>query len=366
MNHDMIAAGHPTLRYEFATYHSWQPKHWRDFEANDPTYYEAQLWLAGQVASTDASLALLQSRAQRALPVSTWPEFAAYNCSSCHHQLGLDNQRNPLDRDRKALALYSQWNDAGLRWLIQFRIESGQSTEEDIELLAALDVVKEAMESRPRPSADRVAKAAERARVALARWLQGAPGSEERLQFRSDRLGRLVASAAGNPSTYRSWESATQFYLAAVGARESWPGGWNGPVRDVARRMQHGLRYPEMIDVSRYERRQGGPTATRMETMQLGMELAGWLGPVEPGLLSDDDERITESMRDSLREMLERIKRERRQTVPPSTDRDPSSPRAVEPGQLNPAPAPMTREQLLEQLRERREAREQNNPASEP
>ena len=30
MNHDMIAAGHPALHYEFATYHECQPKHWRE------------------------------------------------------------------------------------------------------------------------------------------------------------------------------------------------------------------------------------------------------------------------------------------------------------------------------------------------
>ncbi len=154
MNHDIIAAGHPTLRYELATFHSWQPKHWRDREVSDPTYYEAQLWLAGQLASADASLALLQTRAEKAHTVSTWPEFAAYNCASCHHNLDLDNQRTPIDANRKAVALYSQWDDAGIRWLIQFRIESGQSTEEDHQLIAALDAVKQSMEMSPRPRAD--------------------------------------------------------------------------------------------------------------------------------------------------------------------------------------------------------------------
>ncbi len=198
----------------------------------------------------------------------------------------------------------------------------------------------------------------------MARWLDGAPGTQERLGFRSDRLGRLVASAAGKPSTYRSWESAAQFYLAAVAARESWPGGWNGPLRGIADRMQHGLRYPEMIDISRYEKRRAGPTATRQETMELGVELAGWLGAVEPGMILDEDEQITEEMRANLREMIERINQQRRQAVPKV--QEPGQPDARRPQQAEPRQPPVTREQLLEQLRQRREAREQDNPNREP
>ena len=369
MNHDIIAAGHPTLRYELATFHSWQPKHWRDHEASDPTYYEAQLWLAGQLASTDASLALLQTRAKKAHAVSTWPEFAAYNCASCHHNLALDNQRKPIDDNRKAVALYSQWDDAGIRWLIQFRIETGQATEEDDQLIVALEAVKQSMDSIPRPRADQVAQAAHQAREALSRWFDGAPGAEERLGFRSERLGRIVASAAGKPNTYRSWESAAQFYLAAVAARESWPGGWNGPVRGIADRMQHGLRYPEMIDISRVEKRRSGPTATRQEMMELGIQLAGWLGPVEAGIILDEDEQITDALRASLREMIERINLQRRQMVPNVQDprqQDLGRPGATRPPAPEPGQPPATRQQLLEQLRQRREAREQNNPSREP
>ena len=389
MNHDIIAAGHPPLRYELATFHAWQPKHWRDREADDRMTYEARLWLAGQIAAADASLALLQTRAEKTHHVSQWPELASYNCSSCHHNLALDNQRYPIDGNRKAVALYSQWDQAGIRWLIQFRIDSGEAIEEDYRLLAALDRMKDAMESSVRPDRSEAATAARAARQALADWFDGAAGSLERQRWRSDRLGQLVASAAGRSSTYRSWESTVQFYLAAVAARESWPGGWHGPLRGTADRLRRGLRYPEMIDVSRFETRglesrrpesqglesqgvesqRGGATVNRFEAMQMGIELAGWLGPVHVEPIEDQDDAITESMRASLRAMIERINRQRGQSSPAAEDRGqpPADPRS--PAELLPPdgdPPPVTRRQLLEQLRQRREAREQNDSDREP
>ena len=46
MNHDLIAAGHPPLRYEFATYQLRLPKHWRDERSRDREGYECNCgWL---------------------------------------------------------------------------------------------------------------------------------------------------------------------------------------------------------------------------------------------------------------------------------------------------------------------------------
>jgi hypothetical protein len=365
MNHDIIAAGHPTLRYELATFHAWQPKHWRDPEADDKTFYEAQLWLAGQIAATDASLALLQSRAVDAHSVSEWPEFAAYDCASCHHNLGLDNVRRPLDENRDATAIYSQWNDAGLRWVIEYRMETGQAVQEDWDLLAALDQVKHQMHQRPKPSSDAVALATADARVTLAAWFDGRPGLDERAMFRSDRLGQVVASAAGKRDSFQTWESAVQFYLAAVAARESWPGGWHGPLRNVADQMQNQLRYPDMIDISRYAKRSGsGPTATPVQAMQLGIELAGWLGPVQPEMVldKDDDEVVTQRLRGQLNQMIEVINERWRgiaeKRAAEAKQADAKDDRMDNDADIKGVPArqPKTRQELLEELQRRQEA----------
>jgi hypothetical protein len=107
VNHDLIAAGHPRLNFEFASYYSQYPKHWGDVKErlHDPSH-EARAWVLGQLATAEAALQLLRARAEKseqlivegmpqplngsALSVShsgPWPEFAEYNCYACHHNL---------------------------------------------------------------------------------------------------------------------------------------------------------------------------------------------------------------------------------------------------------------------------------------
>jgi len=106
-NHDLIAAGHPRLIFEFASYHTQYPKHWPDARVRlaDPAY-EARAWIVGQLATAEASLKLLSARAERSIidqtsdlpdalsdPIADepragpWPEFAEYDCYACHHDL---------------------------------------------------------------------------------------------------------------------------------------------------------------------------------------------------------------------------------------------------------------------------------------
>jgi Cytochrome c554 and c-prime len=91
VNHDLIAAGHPRLNFEYGNQLAKLPKHWRveEDQARHPDY-EAKVWVLGQLLSARASLDLLESRAARSIPDDSnapWPEFAEYSCFSCHHQL---------------------------------------------------------------------------------------------------------------------------------------------------------------------------------------------------------------------------------------------------------------------------------------
>jgi hypothetical protein len=81
VNHDLIAAGHPPLRFELGAYHEQLPKHW-DFagESAPDSRFEARLWLAGQIESSRAALQLAHNR-------KVWPELAEYDCESCHHAI---------------------------------------------------------------------------------------------------------------------------------------------------------------------------------------------------------------------------------------------------------------------------------------
>ncbi|WP_254508393.1 multiheme c-type cytochrome [Anatilimnocola floriformis] len=84
MDHDMIAAGHPPLRFELSAYHDLIPnKHWNDNrERLEKRDFQVQLWAAGQTAAATARMELLAARSTPAKP--NWPELAESNCFSCH------------------------------------------------------------------------------------------------------------------------------------------------------------------------------------------------------------------------------------------------------------------------------------------
>lgn len=96
VNHDMIAAGHPRLAFEFAGYSAIHKKHWN--LENDQrqvsgesgtvaaaTQLDTQLWLIGQVETIRATLELTRLRAEH--PDKPWPEYAEYRCFACHQSL---------------------------------------------------------------------------------------------------------------------------------------------------------------------------------------------------------------------------------------------------------------------------------------
>lgn len=85
VNHDLIAAGHPRLVFEYSSSLMRLPRHWTEEKA---VYFHSTSWSIGQIESARSSLALLRQRALLSEKGGPWPEFAEYNCFSCHHGLG--------------------------------------------------------------------------------------------------------------------------------------------------------------------------------------------------------------------------------------------------------------------------------------
>jgi hypothetical protein len=123
MNHDMIAAGHPPLRFELASYERALPKHWNDRRQRTAhREYEIKLWLAGQIANYDSGLALTSSRMARSVSAedstptrlsraaAPRPEFAEYNCSSCHQRLRSPTERGAIEALTETPLTWSGWN----------------------------------------------------------------------------------------------------------------------------------------------------------------------------------------------------------------------------------------------------------------
>ena len=87
VNHDLIAAGHPRLRFEMGSFlANYSSRHWRQSDeiARDSNH-SWNIWATGQVVGTKASLDLLSYRANQ--KTKPWPELSEYNCASCHHNL---------------------------------------------------------------------------------------------------------------------------------------------------------------------------------------------------------------------------------------------------------------------------------------
>jgi hypothetical protein len=91
VNHDLIAAGHPRLAFEFTRYHTSPKyvKHWTESQAERDIQIKG--WFIGQVATLRASveLAEVHSRAN-----ATHPELAERSCFACHQSLDGTAQRS--------------------------------------------------------------------------------------------------------------------------------------------------------------------------------------------------------------------------------------------------------------------------------
>ena len=83
VTHDLIAAGHPALRFDFVSYFAALPKHWKDTSQSSPW----NQWKIAKLVSTKACLDLLDYRLRRTNSETTAKytlEFSEFDCFGCH------------------------------------------------------------------------------------------------------------------------------------------------------------------------------------------------------------------------------------------------------------------------------------------
>ncbi|MGI8982115.1 MAG: cytochrome c3 family protein [Pirellulaceae bacterium] len=85
VNHDLIAAGHPRLTFEFEAQSANLPPHWSS--AKDiKSHFDA--WKTGELATVEQQDKLYSWRnKQHAREGLTIPDFASHRCFDCHHAL---------------------------------------------------------------------------------------------------------------------------------------------------------------------------------------------------------------------------------------------------------------------------------------
>lgn len=186
VNHDLIAAGHPALKFELTAYYAMLPKHWRDEdERRANPQLESELWQAGQLACGEAAIELLKWRATRAANEdkgAIWPEFAEYDCYACHHDLV-----HPSWRQTSATSIAPLGMPAWGSWYFS-RLK--QSSGESLQRLAV------EMQGSYRPDPKSVMDASNSVRIMAAQ----------------------MDAAAKLPT---NWDDATQQYLALVATEQS-------------------------------------------------------------------------------------------------------------------------------------------------
>ena len=86
VDHELIAAGHPDLRFELDSFTAVEPPHWIEKGPNGKpadALYGVRAWAVGQAVQLQQSMLHLAAQAKS----GPWPEFSEMDCMSCHHSL---------------------------------------------------------------------------------------------------------------------------------------------------------------------------------------------------------------------------------------------------------------------------------------
>ncbi|MDR3638816.1 MAG: multiheme c-type cytochrome [Isosphaeraceae bacterium] len=237
VNHDLIAAGHPRLNFEFSAFLANMPAHWDVGQGNDPAR-ESQAWAIGQVASACAALELLAWRAASdSKALRPWPEFGEYSCASCHHDLSSMGWARTGNGS----------GDAGrLRWGTWSMPLASRLVDGVVREPASSVLLLRAEMARPEPRPSEVERLAHRAAAACRAGLDRLDSSPP---LSPDALRELIESAARQPPS--SWEEATQLYLAAAAHQHALKGRNARPSPDgdaSLRAMFDSLAFPDGSD----------------------------------------------------------------------------------------------------------------------
>ncbi|MCG8648983.1 MAG: cytochrome c family protein [Pirellulales bacterium] len=139
MNHDLIAAGHPVLRFDLLLYNESLPRHWAVSESDAFGQAPIEVRRAGRAVALSAAAELASQRAQDHAeqanrpevpwPDVPWPEFSDHDCFACHQSLSSDAYRlepfaPPSDlRSSAGLPIWNSWHTIGQ----QFRPEDAKA-----------------------------------------------------------------------------------------------------------------------------------------------------------------------------------------------------------------------------------------------
>jgi hypothetical protein len=204
--HRMMAAGHPRLTFELDTYTEiWRTSGGREHFRRDADYglrkgrvASLEVWLTGLTATTQRSIALVAGHTNKR---SVLPEFAIYNCYSCHRSMRVTGWGGAEESDAAPGSLRLQ--DASSRVLLalasSFQVSGAAALRRD---LATLQAAANA-------SPDRTSAAAAQAQRSLAAVAANLARIDTNRVREEQALAALAAAARrGQFSDYAAAEQA--------------------------------------------------------------------------------------------------------------------------------------------------------------
>jgi len=271
VNHDLIAAGHPRLAFEYGRFH-FQPdyrKHWS--EATPQPDFEVRAWAVGQAASLRAAVELVRTRAERAAKHDAntpWPEFSEGSCYACHQ----DVVRDPFPTDggpalRGAQGGRAREKSGAVPWQTWYASTAGAT---DLHGLivpgggGAIDLkaLRTEMEKRS-PDPRKVVKLADDALALLDARLAAWQAAEDAGTLakltpeRSREVGRRLTAGALDDKdelTDYDWDFVAQRYLGLAALYHA--NGGTGPVagwRPPLDQLRAALAFPRSAGGTRFD-----------------------------------------------------------------------------------------------------------------
>jgi Cytochrome c554 and c-prime len=272
VNHDLIAAGHPRLNFEFSSSLDNLPEHWDEKDENAGTLgsnhrsadFPARAWAIGRLAGAKAAIALLERRVAEADGVpeplagpdsvvrkraARWPELSEYGCFSCHHDLRDQAWRRGPRQGGVALGSprWGTWILPATKELLE---EFGAKPEKGGSA-AMLEQLVIAME---KPVALAQIGAAAREAVGALEACQSGVAAR---RFDVATIERLIERIDDREAwgQVTSWDEATGRYLALVPLCQSWlasTGGGPSPKQEALRKrlaaLLERLKFPTGFD----------------------------------------------------------------------------------------------------------------------
>jgi hypothetical protein len=142
MNHDMIAAGHPALRFDAWAYNQSLPPHWDESAKASPDGKDVsthqQRFRLGRLVSLRGATRLTLQRIDdsRGGGDAFWPELADFDCYACHQELRIGAAEGSTAPLSPGFPDYNPWLEAGM---LELSIRPRGNPEADKKYAAMLD-----------------------------------------------------------------------------------------------------------------------------------------------------------------------------------------------------------------------------------